>query len=89
MGLFRDLWRIREYIKDVNEDPEYIAELGSEMKKKEPPPSTWVRHCGAIIVADILGYLVIGAIPIDHVPEELLPYLCALLAPMAVAIGKN
>ena len=33
-GLFRDLWRIPEYVKDANEDPGYMEELIKNMKKK-------------------------------------------------------
>jgi DnaJ homolog subfamily C member 22 len=88
-GWIRDLWRIPEYVKDANEDPEYLTKLVGLMKKHPKPPTGFVRHAATIIVADILGYLVIGAIPVEILPygNVLLPYLCALLAPLAVAIG--
>lgn len=88
-GWFRDLWRIPEYVKDRNEDKEYIQELTLQMRKVPKPPSSIVRHCGTIIIADILGYLVIGALPVDYLPEKSLPYFCALLAPMGAAIGVH
>lgn len=58
------------------------------MRKFSRPPSSLVRYCGTIIIADILGYLVIGALPVELLPEKSLPHLCALLAPLAVAIGN-
>lgn len=86
-GWFRDLWRIPEYVRDANEDTEYLEELTFKMRKNKTPPSSTIRHCGTVIIADVLGYLVIGAIPVDHLPPNSLPYISALLAPLGVAIG--
>lgn len=90
VGWIRELWRIPEYVRDANEDPEYMEQLRSDMRKQSQPPVSWARSCGSIIVADILGYLVIGAIPNDLVPEY--PHkaiIVALLAPPACAIGVH
>lgn len=90
IGWMRELWRIPEYVRDANEDPEYMMQLGRDMRKQSQPPVSWARSCGSIIVADILGYLVIGAIPNDLVPEY--PHkaiLVALIAPAACAVGVH
>lgn len=88
-GWLRDLWRIPEYVRDCNNDPEFIAQLGGEMRRNPKPPSNTVRHAATIIVADILGYLAVGAIPNELLPNpDIAKYLSALIAPLAIAIGE-
>lgn len=90
IGWLRELWRIPEYVREANEDPEYMKHLMYEMRTKATPPVSWARSCGSIIIADILGYLVISAIPNEYVPEY--PYkaiLVAILCPAACAIGVH
>ena len=86
-GWIRDLWRLPEYVRDANGDKEYLEILTNQMRTMSKPPSGLIRHGGTIIIADILGYLVIGAIPVDHLPDKTLPHFCAALAPLGVAIG--
>lgn len=88
-GWIRDIWRIPEYVKDANDDPEYLAQLGSMMRRHARPPTGFVRHAATVIIADILGYLLIAAIPLELIPNAtyVVPYINAILAPVAVAIG--
>lgn len=88
-GWIRDLWRIPLYVKDANNDPKYLAQLATFMKAHPKPSSGIIRHSATIIVADILGYLAISAIPNELLPQNswLLPLLMALISPLAVAIG--
>ena len=37
-GWIRDLWRIPTYVKDANDDPEYLENLAKLMKEKKRPP---------------------------------------------------
>jgi hypothetical protein len=37
-GWFRDLWRIPEYVKDANDDPDYLRWLAEKMRDKKKPP---------------------------------------------------
>ncbi|RWS30112.1 dnaJ subfamily C member 22-like protein [Leptotrombidium deliense] len=89
LGWIRDLWRIPEYVRDYNEDDAYLKELTRKMRKDKKPNSGIIRHSAAVIIADVLGYLVIGAIPDELIPNSDLykPYICALTVPFAVAIG--
>ena len=88
LGWFRELWRIPEYVKDANDDKDYLADLVSKMKRYTKPPTPFIRHSATIIVADILGYLTIGAIPVELFSDQsFLPYIHAIIAPLAVAIG--
>lgn len=58
------------------------------MRKLKKPDTGYVRYCGEIIVADILGYLVVGAIPKELLPNEItFQILCAVLVPLACGIG--
>ncbi|RWS07939.1 dnaJ subfamily C member 22-like protein [Dinothrombium tinctorium] len=90
-GWIRDLWRIPEYVRECNEDKDYIKQLTAQMRRQAKPSSGIVRFCAAIIISHIFGYLVIGAIP-----EELIPridffkaYICSMSVPLAVAIGVH
>jgi DnaJ family protein C protein 22 len=95
IGWFRELWRIPEYVRDANEEEEYMIELNKQMRSpgQSSPPVSWARSCGSIIVADVLGYLVIAAIP-DQIDDILpgyyiKPLIAALLCPAACAIGVH
>lgn len=88
-GWLRDLWRIPEYVRDVNEDPEYMKQLKMKMRRDSSPSSSYARDGGAIIVADIFGYLAMSAIPNELIPEWLLKCLIAILVPIAIAIGVH
>ena len=37
-GWIRDLWRIPTYVKDANDDPEYLKNLAKQMNDKKRPP---------------------------------------------------
>ena len=87
MAWLRDLWKLPEYVKDANEDPEYMKDLRILMRKSPQPPTSWVRSAGYIIVADILGYGVLGAIPSEVFPEFFRRILLAILVPLAVSLG--
>ncbi len=91
LGWIRDLWRIPEYVNDANNDPKYLEKLAILMRKHPKPSNGFIRHSATIIIADILGYLVISAIPLELLPQNryLLPILMAIVSPLAVAIGSH
>ena len=37
-GWFRDIWRIPEYVKDVNNDESYLKALSDKMRDMPKPP---------------------------------------------------
>src|SRR5688572_583605 len=57
IGWLRELWRLPEYVRETNEDNEYLEELIVKMRHSAQPQSSLVRLSGTIIIADILGYL--------------------------------
>ena len=87
LGWIRDLWKLPGYVRDANEDPEFMKNLHDSMRKHPQPETSYVRNFGYIIVADILGYLVIGALPTEFIPEFERRMLVAILVPLAVAYG--
>lgn len=87
LGLFRDLWRLPEYVKDANNDLKYVNWLHDEIKRHERPPSSLVRQSGLMIMGNILSYLVQYAIPKEILPNHLVSLLEILLIPLASALG--
>ncbi|GFX40362.1 dnaJ subfamily C member 22 [Trichonephila clavipes] len=85
LGLIRDLWRIPEYVKDVNEDSSYMEQLIEKMRKYPKPPVGTLRYFGQMMVSDAFGYLVIRAIPQQLLPEMLIPAISSALVPIAAA----
>ena len=37
LGWFRDLWRIPAYVREANDDPEYLKNLSEKMRAKTKP----------------------------------------------------
>ena len=37
-GWFRDLWRIPEYVREANDDPDHLRWLAEKMRRREHPP---------------------------------------------------
>lgn len=87
LGLIRDLWKIPEYVKDANEESAYMEQLFDKMRQYPQPPTGTVRFCGQMLVSDVFGYLVIGAIPRQLLPEMLIPIISSVVVPIAAASG--
>ncbi|EEC16025.1 chaperone protein DNAj, putative, partial [Ixodes scapularis] len=87
IGWLRDLWRIPEYVKLANRDPAATEQLKEKIQRNAKPVSSTARSVGQMVVSDALGYMVLYALPLDVIPESLLP-LAAIPVPLAVAVGK-
>ena len=37
-GWFRDIWRIPTYVKEANDDPDYLRNLAEQMRERKRPP---------------------------------------------------
>ncbi|XP_042861373.1 uncharacterized protein LOC122246708 [Penaeus japonicus] len=86
-GALRDLFRIPEYVKDVNNEESYMAALATQMKKKKKPPFSVVRLVGEILVGNSWSYLLASAVP----QEEIYGFSVAPLihlAPLGSALGN-
>lgn len=87
LGLIRDFWCLPEYVKDANNDLEYLKRLHSQMLSHKRPPSSIVRQSGLMIMGNLFAYLVEYAIPKEHLHDKLVTVIKFLLIPLASAIG--
>ncbi|XP_077500249.1 TM2 and DnaJ domain-containing protein wurst [Amblyomma americanum] len=88
LGWVRDIWKIPDYVKYANSDPEAVEKLKENIRRHAKPPSSTVRSIGQMIVADALGYMILYALPVDHIPPKYMP-LAMLPVPLAVAVGVH
>ena len=85
LGWFRDLWRIPEYVANSNENPDYMEELTSRMRRRSAPAFCFTRFAGQIAVGMLFGMLSLTAIP-----EEWTKIINSfnLFLPLAIALGE-
>lgn len=88
-GWFIDLFKLSSYVKDYNEDVDYIENLIKLMKQTDKPPVSWCRRVGSIIAANVFGYLVQASIPVEYFEDEsiFLKITYCLLLPFSIAVG--
>lgn len=67
VGVVRDFFRIPSYVKDINEDSQYIADLISKMKTNRKPPFSLMRFVGQILVGNLWSVLLVAAVPSEEV----------------------
>lgn len=88
LGWFRDFWRIPAYVREANDDPDYLRDLSEKMRARSKPGFSFARLGGQLIVGNIFGQLAMMFLP-D--PEDIggvnLLLLSDLLAPAASALG--
>lgn len=87
LGLIRDFWCLPEYIKDANNDLEYLKKLHAQMLAHKRPPSSIVRQSGLMIMGNLFAYLVEYAIPRELLHDSVVTVIKFLLIPFASAIG--
>lgn len=87
LGLIRDLWRLPEYVREANHDPEYLDKLHQQIKTHKKPPSSLVRQTGMMIVGNLLAFLVEYAIPNELLSETNVIILKFTFVPFASALG--
>ncbi|XP_063987299.1 dnaJ homolog subfamily C member 22 [Diachasmimorpha longicaudata] len=86
IGWFRDIWRIPTYVKDANEDPNYMEIWKIIVRQNRKPPFSTVRFIGALATGHLWGELFRCAIPEDEIyGMNLKPLL--YLVPGIVASG--
>ncbi|XP_037776245.1 dnaJ homolog subfamily C member 22-like [Penaeus monodon] len=85
-GAIRDFFRIPEYVKDVNEDDGYIAELTARMRGRKQPPFSVLRFVGEILVGNSWTYLLAAAVPQEEIyGYSIVPLIH--LAPLGSAVA--
>lgn len=87
VGVFRDLWRIPEYVDSANEEPAFMQKLQQRMTRSEKPPFSTGRFFAQLWYGMFLGFLSMVAISEDFAKEN--PLVRALIVPAAIAIGVH
>jgi len=87
-GCLRDFWNIPTYVRDANEDPEYMEQLLEKMRKKKRPPYSFARQAGQVIAGNLWGWAVGLAIPEEEIFGYSLEWLNYLI-PFAIALGVH
>lgn len=87
LGLIRDLWRLPEYVRDANNDLEYLNRLHKQIKTHDQPPSSMVRLSGLMMMGNLFTYLVEYGIPAELLHDNVVKCLKFLLIPFASALG--
>jgi len=62
-GWFRDLWRLPEYVRDFNDDKDFLDELSVKMRKNTKPPFSWLRFVVMVLFANLFATLMLMAFP--------------------------
>ena len=86
-GWFRDFFRIPEYVRDANDDPDYLRRLAEKMRKTPKPPFSIVRFLGQLVCGNMFAVAVSLAVPNNKDAGMDLNLLPKLLAPFATAVG--
>ncbi|XP_018318722.1 dnaJ homolog subfamily C member 22 [Agrilus planipennis] len=86
LGWLADVTKIPRYVRDANEDPEFIEEFILKLRKEKKPPFSSSRFISAIMVAYSWAQLVMVAIPEDDVGGVNWSFLHWLI-PLGAALG--
>lgn len=86
MGWLSDITKIPHYVRDCNEDEEFIKEFIQKLKKNKKPPFSTSRFISAMMISYFWGQLVNMAIPEDEFLDINWRFLHWLI-PLAVALG--
>ncbi|XP_017771710.1 PREDICTED: dnaJ homolog subfamily C member 22 [Nicrophorus vespilloides] len=63
IGWLADITKIPKYVRDCNEDKEFIEEFIEKLKRNRKPPFSTSRFTSAIMVGYLWGQLILIAIP--------------------------
>ncbi|CRL01978.1 CLUMA_CG015048, isoform A [Clunio marinus] len=66
LGWLFEVFKIPEYVRDANEDPEFISKFVTKMRMYRKPEFSTTRFLGEIMMSYLFGQLVMIAIPEDE-----------------------
>lgn len=87
LGLIRDFWRLPEYVKEANNDLDFVKKLKQQMKLKKKPSTSWARQCAFMVIGNLFALLIPYAMPNELLNERVAFWLNNLLVPFASALG--
>lgn len=84
-GWLRDFWRLPAYVRDANDDPEFIEQLVVKLRHLKGPRifSNWHRLVGQLLFGTFYRNLIYSAIPWE---STVMSY-AALIVPLGSAVG--
>lgn len=88
VGWLRDLFRIPEYVREANGEPEYQEYIKGRQRVWKRPPFTTVRFTGEIAVGMLFGFLARSALPPEWFKDPTYGLYLELVTPLGVALGK-
>ncbi|KAG5890041.1 hypothetical protein JTB14_021063 [Gonioctena quinquepunctata] len=88
LGWLADITKIPRYVRDCNDDPKFLGELGERMRKNAKPPFSTSRFISAIMVGYLWGQLIMLAIPEDDFGGINWNRMFHWFIPLAVALGN-
>jgi len=87
LGWIRDLWRIPEYVREVNMDKSWMVLQEEKMRLADMPPWKMARWGGMLVVGNMLGMLPAMAVPNKEDLGADLSIIGTLLTPLGCALG--
>ncbi|OWA54809.1 putative DnaJ-like protein subfamily C member 22 [Hypsibius exemplaris] len=88
LGWLREFTRIPAYVREANQEKEYVEKRFLEMRTRQRPPYNATRVAGELIMGTLFGYLLSLAIPSAE-EHEVWNRWASLLVPFAVATGVH
>ena len=86
LGWLREFTRLPAYVREANQEKEFIEKKFLEMRKNSRPPYNTTRVAGQLIVGTLFGFLASLAIPAAE-EHDVVNRWASLLIPFAVAVG--
>ncbi|XP_049884735.1 dnaJ homolog subfamily C member 22 [Pectinophora gossypiella] len=86
VGWLGEIFRIPRYVRDANQDPQYMQELANRMLRNKKPPFSMNRFTGMLMVGYSWGQMAMSAVPPDEFNGINLRYL-NYLVPLVAALG--
>ncbi|KAJ2954023.1 hypothetical protein O0L34_g2234 [Tuta absoluta] len=86
VGWLGEVLRIPRYVRDANEDPQYMQQLRNRMAANKKPPFSMNRFTGMLMVGYSWGQMMKSAVPPDEFYGVNLRYL-NILVPLVAALG--
>ncbi|KAH8276752.1 hypothetical protein KR044_008620 [Drosophila immigrans] len=86
VGWLSEIFMIPEYVRDANEDPEFVKTFVAKLQAFQRPPYSAKRFLGQIMIGYLFGQLVASAIPQTIVAGIDFSWLHWLI-PLAISLG--
>uniref|UniRef100_T1IIK8 DnaJ homolog subfamily C member 22 n=1 Tax=Strigamia maritima TaxID=126957 RepID=T1IIK8_STRMM len=90
LGWFRDIWCIPSYVKDANDDPDFLNQLNKKREKHpEKPPFSYFHLICEMVVGNTFSWLFAAAVPQEKIYGQDISWLVHVVAPFALALGVH